>query len=73
MDQVKKYTLFMFIRDLAHYISPYRGQFFVGIFFRFTSDLARLYPAWAVSRIVLILSNQQSFEVPQDLISILVT
>src|SRR3989344_3766588 len=73
MDQAKKYTFFMYMRDLVHYISPYRGQFFVGILFRFTSDLARLYPAWAVSRIVLILSNQQSFKVPQDLISILVT
>ncbi len=57
MEASNKYPFRQFVLDLAHYVSPYRGQFFVGLFFRFTSDLARLYPAWAISRIVLILSK----------------
>lgn len=63
-----KYTFRQFIRGLAHYISPYRGQFFVGLFFRFTSDIGRLYPAWAISRIILVLSQPLSSKTLQDLL-----
>lgn len=57
MNKSIEYTTSQYIRDLARYIKPYSRQFWVGIFFRFTSDLARLVPAWAISAIVLLLSN----------------
>ena len=57
MKKENKYSVWQFIGDLAHYASPYKKKFFVGAFFRLTSDLAQLYPAWAISRIVLILSK----------------
>lgn len=41
-----------FVRDLARYIRPYRATFWLGFFLRFTSDLARLVPVWAISAIV---------------------
>lgn len=51
------YTTSQFVRDIASYIRPYKGQFFAGFIFRVTSDLARLIPAWAISQIVLELSS----------------
>ncbi len=51
------YTSGQFIKDIAHYIRPYKGKFFVGLFFRVTSDMARLIPPWAISAIVLLLST----------------
>lgn len=55
------YSVKQYILDLAHYVSPYKRQFFIGVLLRFTSDLARLYPAWAISRVVLMLSKSGSF------------
>jgi ABC-type multidrug transport system fused ATPase/permease subunit len=66
------YTIPQFVRDLAHYISPYRGQFFVGLFFRFTSDLARLFPAWAISRVILLLSRAHAFTLSNELLTIFI-
>lgn len=52
-----EYSFGQFFRDVAHYISPYRGQFITGSLLRLTSDIAHLYPAWAISSIILILSK----------------
>lgn len=57
MEQDKNYTIKQFVVDVAHYIRPYRAQFALGLFLRFTSDLSRLYPAWAMSRIILLLTD----------------
>lgn len=51
-----------FIRDLARYIKPYKQRFWIGVFFRFTSDLTRLVPVWAISAIVTQLSATGSME-----------
>lgn len=57
MEKVPDYSTRQFISDLARYIRPYKRQFWIGIFFRLTSDLARLVPAWAISVIVTLLSG----------------
>lgn len=57
MPSSDSYTTLQYIRDITHYILPYKRQFFIGVFFRFTSDIARLVPPWAISVVVLLLSN----------------
>lgn len=57
MVEVIPYTLRQFIKDLASYISPFRKKFFIGVFFRLTSDIGRLYPAFAISQIVPLLNT----------------
>jgi ABC-type multidrug transport system fused ATPase/permease subunit len=47
-----EYSFSFFIRDVAHYVKPYRVKFFLACFFRLTSDLSNLYPAFALSRII---------------------
>src|SRR5258706_8780942 len=69
METATNYSIRQYILDLIHYISPYKKQFYIGLFFRFTSDLARLYPAWAISRIVLILSKSDIANNLQGLIN----
>lgn len=67
-----QYSFRQFIEDVWDYISPYRGQFLVGLWFRLTSDVARLYPAWAISQIVVMLSHPQNYVLPQELVRIFV-
>lgn len=57
MNLENDYSLAQFIRDIARYINPYKRQFVTGVFFRLTSDIARLVPPWAISAIVLLLSQ----------------
>lgn len=52
-----EYSLKAFIVDLSRLISPFRKKFFVGSFFRLTSDIGRLYPAFAISQIVPLLPS----------------
>lgn len=59
MKNIYHYPMGQFIRDLAYYVFPYRRQFFAGVFFRLTSDIAHLYPALAISRVVQILSRKE--------------
>ncbi|HRN70398.1 MAG TPA: ABC transporter ATP-binding protein [Candidatus Woesebacteria bacterium] len=56
MDSKPNYTIKEFIADLIQYIRPYRKMFLTGAFFRLTSDISRLYPAFAVSQIVPLLT-----------------
>lgn len=51
------YSTKLFIKELVNLIKPYKFKFTVGIFIRLTSDLCRLYPALALSRIIPLLSN----------------
>lgn len=57
MDQI--YSLKQFVIDLATYIAPFKKKFFIGAFFRLTSDIARLYRAFAISQIVPLLPTIQ--------------
>ncbi len=52
------YSVRAFISDLRSAIRPYRGTFLLGVFLRITSDIADLYPAWALSRIVVLLTSE---------------
>lgn len=71
MEKEIQYPWKTYLRDLAHYIKPYKKTFWIGVLFRLTSDITQLYPAYALSQIVVILSQNP---VPQDLtqISILI-
>lgn len=72
MEEQGNYSFGQFVRDLAHYISPYRGQFWAGVCLRLTSDIARLYPVWALSQIVLGLSGPINAETLHKMIVIMV-
>jgi ABC-type multidrug transport system fused ATPase/permease subunit len=54
------YSYWQLIRDLGKYTRPYKKTFWLGIFFRTTSDIVSLYPAWALSQIVLLLTQRNS-------------
>lgn len=51
------YSNSQFVRDLATYIAPFKKKFFTGVFFRLTSDIGRLYRAFAISMIVPLLAT----------------
>lgn len=53
-----KYSLSTMFRDIWHYITPYRKKFFIAVFFRVTSDISNLVPAYAYSTIISILTTQ---------------
>src|SRR3989344_3185316 len=72
MEETGNYSFEQFVRDLAHYVSPYRRQFWAGVFLRLTSDIAKLYPAWALSQIVLGLSEPLTGEAIHKMMVILV-
>ena len=72
MELDKKYSIKQYIRDVSRYIRPYRLQFATGVFLRFTSDASRLYPAWALSRIILLLTNSGSTDNLDELLKIFV-
>ncbi|MBP9781212.1 ABC transporter ATP-binding protein [Candidatus Woesebacteria bacterium] len=72
MEIDKKYSIKQYIRDVARYIRPYSVQFLIGIFLRFTSDVSRLYPAWALSRIIVLLTNSGSADNLNELLTIFV-
>ena len=61
-----------FIKDLARYISPYKKIFFIGVLLRLTSDVVNLYPAWAISLIVAILSKQNASGSTTDIVKIFI-
>jgi ATP-binding cassette subfamily B protein len=56
MEKEDNYSLWQFVRDLARYVKPYRNKFWIGVFLRLTSDLARLVPVWAISALVTLMS-----------------
>lgn len=51
------YSTRQFARDLASYIAPYKIKFSIGFIIRLASDLARLYPAFALSQIIPLLGK----------------
>ena len=57
MKKQTDYRLVALLKDVYGFIHPYRGLFFVAIFFRLTSDIVQLFPTWALSRIVDILAT----------------
>ena len=59
---IVNYTITHFISDLAHYVKPYKLKFFLAVFLRATSDLAQLYPAWAISTIAYLLTRAYTQE-----------
>ena len=64
------YSTWQLLKDIAHFIKPYKGKFFIAFFLRFTSDIVWLFPAWALSEIVAFLANTNS-SAPFDTIMIL--
>ena len=69
MDPNPDYPVTQFVKDLSKYILPYKKKFLFGVFFRLTSDIGRLYPAFALSQIIPLLSEIQN---PAALQSILI-
>ena len=57
MNSNEDYPVTQFIKDLSKYITPYKTKFFLGVFFRLTSDIGRLYPAFALSQIIPLLGR----------------
>ncbi|HZE87612.1 MAG TPA: ABC transporter ATP-binding protein [Methylomirabilota bacterium] len=57
MSSLKNYPTRQFIQDLAVYIAPYKIKFSLGVFFRLTSDIGQLYPAYALSQIIPLLGK----------------
>ena len=72
MEIDQRYSIHQFVIDVARYIRPYRTQFLIGIFLRITSDASRLYPAWALSRIIELLTNSGTNTDPEELLRIFV-
>ncbi len=60
MDSSVNYPITQFIKDLAGLVLPYKLKFAVGFILRLTSDVARLYPAFALSQIIPLLGNMNS-------------
>jgi len=52
-----EYSLFSMFRDVAHYVKPYKVKFLMAVFFRATSDMANLFPAFAFSIVVTVLTD----------------
>ena len=57
MKRIINYSFGEFVGDVWHYVRPYKPTFFFFFFLRLTSDIAHLYPVWALSQVVLILSK----------------
>ncbi len=72
VQKVKDYSSGQFIKDIWRYISSYKNLFFTAAFLRFTSDMAHLYPAWAISQIVQIVSDQGGVSFSGPITTILV-
>jgi len=51
------YSVSQLLRDLWFFIRPYRGKFWLGTVLRISSDLAWLYPAWALGQITTFFSQ----------------
>lgn len=72
MQPEQQYSIREFVADVANYIRPYRLQFLIGILLRITSDISRLYPAWALSRIIVLLTNSEAINNPNKLLVIFI-
>ncbi|HLD25770.1 MAG TPA: ABC transporter ATP-binding protein [Candidatus Andersenbacteria bacterium] len=54
------YGTVQLVRDLYRFIEPYQLRYVFAILMRFTGDLARLYPAYAIAEAVTLLSQYDS-------------
>ncbi len=52
-----QYSLWQLMRDVAKFLKPYRGRFFVATVSRLVGDMANLYPAYALLYVVNFLST----------------
>jgi len=52
-----KYSTWQLLKDIGGYLRPYRWKFTAASFLRLSSDLAGLYPAYALASIVTFLSH----------------
>ncbi|MFH1192231.1 MAG: ABC transporter ATP-binding protein [bacterium] len=52
-----KYSNWQLLKDIAGYLHPYRWRFFIASLLRFSSDIAALYPAYALASIVTFFSK----------------
>ncbi|MFH0854545.1 MAG: hypothetical protein V1891_03575 [bacterium] len=59
-DQIIKYSNWQLIKDISGYLKPYRWRFFIASFLRLSSDIAGLYPAYAMASIVTFFSRFSS-------------
>lgn len=67
------YSTTQYLRDLWGFIRPYKLRFFLALFLRVSGDIANLFPAWALARIVTLLSQDKSLsEIKHELILLLV-
>jgi ABC-type multidrug transport system fused ATPase/permease subunit len=53
----QEYSLWLMIKDIWKYVKPYKKRFFLGVFFRATSDIANFAPAVIYSWIITILAS----------------
>lgn len=72
MTPVSTYTFGSFFRDIFHGVLPYKKKFFIGVFLRLTSDIARLYPVWAISVIIPLLTGTLNSSIISMLIFLLI-
>jgi ABC-type multidrug transport system fused ATPase/permease subunit len=71
-QQEISYSTRDYIKDVARYVAPYKSEFLFAVFLRLTSDIARLYPALAISQVVFFLAQPHSPELANKLIQIFV-
>ena len=71
MQKEVPYSFWQLLRDVAQYIRPYKKDFWLGVFLRVTSDISNLYPAWAISQIVLLLTTPDKTDLQPILLIIL--
>src|SRR5258706_3123427 len=72
MDSSVNYPIIQFIKDLAVLVLPYRVKFIIGFILRLTSDVARLYPAFALSQIIPLLGNINNASSMRSIILLLI-
>lgn len=72
MTTESTYTFKHFFQDIFQGVLPYKKKFFIGVFLRLTSDIARLYPVWAISVIIPLLTTAQNEALLSTLITLLV-
>ncbi len=67
------YSTTQYLRDLWGFIRPYKFKFFLAFFLRVSGDIANLFPAWALARIVTLLSNGKTLdEIKKEIITLLI-
>lgn len=54
------YSNWQLLKDIAGFVRTYKKQFWLGTFFRVTSDLVWLFPVWAMSEIITFATHHQA-------------